>query len=126
MHTLPNKLFLLKHVRESIRVFLSFRSHIERERERERERDHINRRKSPLISCIETNLQSLGWLGSMLYRGINFHHLGYPSGVDVVNSQIIEWIYNKLQDKLMYLTSQSWAFNVRLDVVQYILKPMLL
>ena len=73
---------------------------------------HINWRKSRLISCTKINLQSLGWLGSMLYRGIHFQHLGYPSGVDVVNSQIIEWIYKKLKDKFMYLKSQSWAFNV--------------
>ena len=87
---------------------------------------HINWRKSRLISCTESDLQSLGWQGSVIHRGSIFRHLGYPLGVDVTNAQLLEWIGSKLRDKFMYWKSQSWPFHVRLKVVQCIMIPMIL
>ena len=87
---------------------------------------YINWRKSRLISCTESDLECLGWRGSMITRGSIYRHLGYPLGIDVTNVQLLDWIGSKLKDKFMYWKSQLWPFHVRLKVVQCILIPMLL
>ena len=34
-------------------------------------------------------------------KGSIFRHLGYPLGVNVMNTQLIEWMTSKLRDKFM-------------------------
>ena len=87
---------------------------------------YINWRKSRLISCTESDLECLGWRGSVITRGSIYRHLGYPMDVDVSHVQLIDWIGSKLKDKFLYWKTQLWPFHVRLKVVQCILIPMLL
>ena len=47
---------------------------------------------------MESDLESLGWGGSMITGVSNYQHLGYPLDVDVANVQLIDWIENKSKD----------------------------
>ena len=58
----------------------------------------INWRKSHLISCTESDLECLGWQGSMITWGSIYQHLGYPLGANVANVQMIDWIGTKLKE----------------------------
>ena len=54
---------------------------------------YINWRKSRFISGTESDLECLGWRGSVITRGSIYRHLNYPLGVDVANVQLIVLYY---------------------------------
>ena len=63
---------------------------------------HINCRNSNLISCIERDLECLGWQGSMVRKYSIFRRLRYTLGMNVTNGHLIEWISSKFRDKFIY------------------------
>ena len=71
-------------------------------------------RKSMLIRCTESDLVDLGWCSQILDHGNVCRHVGYPIGVDISPSQILNWI------SFRYWKYQGWSFGTLLNVAQAI------
>ena len=50
----------------------------------------------------------------------------YPITNDISSDKSMGWIERKIQEKFVYSKVQTWAFHVRLKVVQAIIIPMIL
>ena len=59
-------------------------------------------------------------------KGSRFRHLGVSIGGQCAIIYLIEWIDNKSGDKFMHRKTQSWGFHTQLQVVQFIMEPMIL
>ena len=68
----------------------------------------INMHKSVLISCTEQDMLGLGWSGRIVHGGMICRHLRYPIGVEVSHMKLIEWVSERLEDKLIYTLRSYW------------------
>lgn len=87
---------------------------------------NLNMHKSVLIDLTVGKFDALIWPRQRILKGNVFKYLGYPMGVDVTNQQLLKWVMDKVNTKIVAWYCDEWPLHVRLRILQSILIPYLL
>ena len=81
---------------------------------------HVNFSKSKLLPLTPYSWHQLLWPGQVVSPNEMVRDLGYPLGWNATGKEKVEWVLQKVRQKLSYWKIVTWPLHVRLRIVQFI------